>query len=308
MNLPAAIDTIDTIDTIDINRAQLRAWPLPLPDSDGDKEVRGHVLIVAGSREIPGAAILAATAALRAGAGKLSIATAASVATLVAVAMPEARVIGLPETADGGFELDAAMGRLQALAGRADCLLIGPGMQDEAANCALVRALLPVFKDSKIVLDACAMGVVCHADDAAWRFEQPVLLTPHAGEMAHLSGQQKSTILDAPHAAALAAARRWNAGIVLKGALTVIAMPDGRRWQHSGGNIGLAMSGSGDTLAGIIAGIAARGAALEQAGAWGVALHGMAGERLAWRHGQIGYLARELPKEIPALLRTLCTH
>lgn len=300
------MDSSATIDTIDINSAQLRAWPLPLPDSDGDKEVRGHVLIVAGSREMPGAAILAATAALRAGAGKLSIATAASVATLVALAMPEARVIGLPETADGGFELDAALERLQALAGQADCILIGPGMQDEAANCQLVRALLPVFKDSKIVLDACAMGVVCNAGDAAWRFERPVLLTPHAGEMAHLSGQQKKAILDAPHAAALAAAQRWNAGIVLKGALTVIAMPDGRRWQHSGGNIGLAMSGSGDTLAGIIAGIAARGAVLEQAGAWGVALHGMAGERLAWRHGQIGYLARELPKEIPALLRTLC--
>ncbi|MEG1114929.1 MAG: NAD(P)H-hydrate dehydratase, partial [Janthinobacterium sp.] len=87
------------MDTTDITATLLRSWPLPMPQPDGDKEVRGHLLIVAGSAEMPGAILLAATAALRAGAGKLTLATGASVAAQVGVAMPEARVIGLDETA-----------------------------------------------------------------------------------------------------------------------------------------------------------------------------------------------------------------
>ena len=95
---------------VNVDAAALRAWPLPMPSADGDKEVRGHVLILGGSREMPGAVILAATAALRAGAGKLTIATGASVAQLVALALPEARVIGLAETEQGGFT-EAAVGQ-----------------------------------------------------------------------------------------------------------------------------------------------------------------------------------------------------
>jgi ADP-dependent NAD(P)H-hydrate dehydratase len=93
--------------------------------------------------------------------------------------------------------------------------------------------------------------------------------------------------------------------VALNGATTVIAAPGGALWQHQGGNIGLAISGSGDTLAGIIAGLAARGATLEQAAAWGVALHASAGEQLSLRFGVLGYLAREISAEVPALLRTL---
>jgi NAD(P)H-hydrate repair Nnr-like enzyme with NAD(P)H-hydrate dehydratase domain len=103
----------------------------------------------------------------------------------------------------------------------------------------------------------------------------------------------------------MAAATRWNAIVALKGARTVVASPGGTLWQHEGGNVGLATSGSGDTLAGIIAGLAARGATLEQATCWGVALHARAGERLGRKYGQLGYLARELPGEVPRLLEQL---
>ncbi|MYM91119.1 NAD(P)H-hydrate dehydratase, partial [Rugamonas sp. FT82W] len=108
--------------------------------------------------------------------------------------------------------------------------------------------------------------------------------------------------------AARAAAQRWRAWVALKGATTVIAAPEGALWRHRGGNTGLAISGSGDALAGLIAGLAARGAALEQAASWGVALHAMAGEQLSLRHGPLGYLAREISAEVPALLRALATH
>jgi ADP-dependent NAD(P)H-hydrate dehydratase len=299
----------------DVTTQLLRAWPLPMPGDDGDKEVRGHVLVLGGSREMPGAVILAATAALRAGAGKLTVATGASVAQLVALAMPEARVIGLAETETGGF-LPEAIARLDPLADRVNAILIGPGMQDEAAAAELVHGLLERLHGSTpentpaVVLDACAMGTLMHpppgwAPGEAFRFRQPVVLTPHCGEMAHLTGIEKTEIVAGPDARALDSAEAWNAVVALKGARTVIASPQGEMWRHEGGNVGLAISGSGDTLAGIIAGLAARGATLEQAACWGVTLHARAGERLAERMGVLGYLAREIPNEIPALLESI---
>jgi ADP-dependent NAD(P)H-hydrate dehydratase len=297
---------------VSLDAAALRGWPLPMPSPDGDKEARGHVLVLGGSREMPGAVILAATAALRAGAGKLTIATGASVAQLVALAIPEARVIGLRETAQGGFVPDS-VAELDPLADKVSAVLIGPGMQDEAATAALVRALLGRLDGAAVVLDACAMGIVLNPDididagDAPFRFAERVVLTPHAGEMAHLTGIDKAQIGAAPAAHCAGAARAWNAVVALKGARTFIGAPDGGMWQHEGGNVGLASSGSGDVLAGIIAGLAARGASLAQAACWGVALHALAGERLARSHGPLGYLARELPDEIPSLLEQAAT-
>lgn len=317
----------DSTDVQPVTASTLRDWPLPMPGVDADKEVRGHVLIVAGSREMPGALLLAATAALRAGAGKLTIATAASVAPQLGVALPEARVIGLAESADGGLlaggadQADAAAALNPALRKACRCasaILIGPGMQDEQASAALVRALLAACtaaedgKDVPLILDAGGMCVVTgnsdHADHVGERFTTPVLLTPHAGELAGLTGARKEDIAADPHAAAGAAARQWNAVVALKGATTVIANPTGQSWCHTGGNTGLAISGSGDVLAGLIAGLAARGATLEQAAAWGVALHAMAGEQLSLKHGPLGYLAREISAEVPALLRALSAH
>src|SRR4051812_5495168 len=142
-----------------LNIDLLRNWPLPVHASDGDKEARGHVLVIGGSREMPGAVILAATAALRAGAGKLTVATGASVAQLVASAIPESRVIGLPETAAGGIANGAA-DLFDDLVGKVNAVLIGPGMQDEPAVCAFTHALLKKFTDTPVVLDACAMSAV----------------------------------------------------------------------------------------------------------------------------------------------------
>jgi ADP-dependent NAD(P)H-hydrate dehydratase len=278
----------------------LRDWPLPRVAHDADKEDRGRVLVIAGSREIPGAAALAATAALRAGAGKLVVATAASVAPWLAQALPEARVIALPETPAGGFAVDAL--ELVADSARAaGAALIGPGLMDADGTCRFVSALLPLLARAPVVLDALAMDVARHGA----RFEQPVLLTPHAGEMAHLSGRSKDDVVAQPEAAALEAARRWNATVALKGATTLIATPRGEGWRHAGADPGLATSGSGDVLAGTIVGLATQQAPLEQAVAWGVVLHALAGAALARRFGAIGYLARELPAEIPALVSRL---
>ncbi|MDB5932560.1 MAG: hypothetical protein JWR60_4267 [Polaromonas sp.] len=283
-----------------LNRLTLRDWPLPAADDAADKEGRGQVLVVAGSREIPGAAILAATAALRAGAGKLTIATAQSVAPGLALVMPEARVIGLPEAPDGAL-LASGADLLEACAARSAAVLIGPGLMGGEGSCDFVLQLLARLKDVPVILDALAMDVVLQQP----RFDQPLLLTPHAGEMAHLSGLAKDEVTaDAP-AVARDMARRIDAVIALKGATTFIMAPDGQAWRHESGNAGLGTSGSGDVLAGIMAGLAARGAPLAQAAAWGVVLHALSGDRLLERHGRLGLLARELLDEIPAVMRDI---
>ncbi len=278
----------------------LRGWPLPAISHEADKEARGRVLVVAGSREMPGAALLAAVAALRAGAGKLVIATGESVAAPLAMAAPEARVIALPET-PGGALATQGLRLLEDAARGTDAALLGPGLMDEPGTVAFVAALLPLLAAAPVILDALAMNVVGQQE----RLQQPVLLTPHAGEMAHLTALSKDAISGDPAPAVTAAARRWGCVVALKGATTLIAAPDGGRWRHDGGAPGLATSGSGDVLAGVIAGLAAQQVPLAQAAAWGVVLHALAGSALARRLGPLGYLARELPGEIPVLVRKL---
>ena len=287
-------------DAIEVDDQCLRGWRLPQPDAEGDKEERGRVLIIAGAREMPGAVILAANGALHAGAGKLTVATAASVAKLVAVMLPEARVIELPETAAGGVA-KGAIECVRELFARVDAVLIGPGMQDETAVCEFCRQVMANLSLPVLVLDAAALGVVRHSSKASV-FPSPTILTPHAGELAHLTGCSKDQVTAQPAKLAASAARQWNAVVALKGATTFIASPAGSLWRHKGGNVGLAISGSGDVLAGVIAGLASRGASAEQATVWGVALHALAGERLALRTGPLGYLARDLSAEVPALM------
>jgi ADP-dependent NAD(P)H-hydrate dehydratase len=285
---------------VPVDDALLRGWPLPMT-GDGGKEDRGRVLIVAGSEEIAGPVVLAATAALRAGAGKVTLAVPESIALQAAFAVPESRVIALDEGADGAIAAKAGRA-LEELCGKVAALLIGPGLAYADSNRALTLSLLEMFDDASTVVDAAAMDVVMKPGGLVSSFTKPVVLTPHAGEMAKLTGGDKDEIERNPVPTARKAAKKWNAIVALKNAVTHIASHDGSLWRHEGGNAGLATSGSGDVLAGIIAGLLARGADLEQAAVWGVALHGRAGERLADNVGPLGYLARELSAEVPALM------
>ena len=202
---------------------------------------------------------------MRAGAGKLTIATVRSVAVGIALAIPEARVIALPETAAGGL-LPSGAPLLDAYASCSSAVLIGPGLLDGAGSCEFILALLRQLKGVPVILDALAMDVLLRTQ----RFDEPVLLTPHAGEMAHLTGRSKDSIVaDAP-GAARDMAIRTNAVVVLKGATTFIVSPQGGEWRHVSATPGLGTSGSGDVLARVMTGFAARGASLEQAAAWGV--------------------------------------
>ncbi|WP_372397407.1 NAD(P)H-hydrate dehydratase [Azospirillum sp. HJ39] len=287
----------------------LRGMPLPQPDGDGDKESRGRVLVVAGSVGVPGGALLAGLGALRSGAGKLQIATVAGIAPHLGLALPEALVVGLPETPDGGIAASSAV-MLADRASRCETVLIGPGMVEEAATATLVADLLarlgPAAEGGpRFVLDAAALAGLARDPAPLHRHEGRLVVTPHAGEMAGLLGCGRSEVDADPLDCARRAAARLKAVVALKGSCTRIVSPDGRAWAYRDGTVGLATSGSGDTLAGIVAGLLARGAGPEQAAIWGVYLHGEAGNRLSRRIGPLGFLARELLAEIPAAMAAL---
>ncbi len=290
-----------SVKIINITKKFLRAWPLPAPDEDGDKEERGRVLVVGGAPGMPGAVMLAATAALRAGAGKLQIATLASIAQTVAVNVPESRVFALPETKAGAIAV-AAAGETVKRANEVEAMLVGPGLIDENAVTRWMKKLIPRLDHPTLILDAAALAVLSRSPAILHSLNGRVIITPHAGEMASVLGMDKEEVLGNKSKIARRAAHDLQAVVALKGAETFIAAPSGEVYCNRTGNVGLATSGSGDTLSGIIAGLVARGATPIQAAIWGVYLHGRAGDALAKRMGRLGFLARELLAEVPALM------
>lgn len=267
---------------------------MPLPDPDGGKEQRGRVLVVGGSNRMPGSVLLAGVGALRAGAGKLQVATAQDAALPLAVALPEALVMGLPVDAEG--DIVRGSKSLDQLLGGCDAVLVGSGMSPARTTASLVQRVLRHAKGVPVI-DAGALSADLRAPPG-----KPYVLTPHAGEMAKLSGQAKARVEQEPQALARAFARRTRSVLVLKGATTWIAAPDGRLWVHPGGCHGLGTCGSGDVLAGVIAGLAARCGDAVQAALWGVFVHAEAGRALERSIGSLGFLAREIAGLLPGIL------
>jgi ADP-dependent NAD(P)H-hydrate dehydratase len=275
----------------------LRGWPLP--DPQGDKDARGTVLVVGGSRFTPGAVLLAGVAALRAGAGRLQLGVTETTAAALSIAVPEAKVVGLPETDGGSVSGDVPEHLLQLAAG-ADVLAIGPGLDDIAETFRLLRKVLDAAgKDAAVVLDAYALGALSKEPDMLAGRPQRVVLTPNVTEAEHMLGEQPGADLAA---AAMTLARRYQAVVSLYGH---IAAPDGRSWREESGDAGLGTSGSGDVRAGIVAGLLARGAEAAQAACWGSFAHAVSGQRLAPRYGRTGFLARELVDEVAYTIATV---
>lgn len=286
-----------------INRSWLAQHPLPRPDAAGDKDTRGIVLVVGGAVELPGAVLLAGIAALRAGAGKLQIATCRDVVPQIGTAVPEALVASLPQSASGGIAADAAEAIVKRAHG-ADVVLLGPGMVGKEDDVhALVRQVLKGVVDAVLVLDAEALEPAAQMPKLTGGHGGRLVLTPNGGEMASMLSIDKDVVTERPREIAEQAAHKLGAVVVLKGSVTYIASPDQPTCCYTGGDVGLATSGSGDTLAGVIAGLAARGTDPFIAACWGVFLHGEAGSALAKKIGRIGFLARELLDEIPRVMQ-----
>ncbi|WP_369052508.1 NAD(P)H-hydrate dehydratase [Kineococcus terrestris] len=284
-----------------VTSALLREWPLPPPGSG--KESRGRTLVVGGSTRTPGAVLLAAEAALRSGAGKLQVATTRTTAAGLGVALPEALVLPLTETPGGGIDPAAGEedGELAELAGSADAVLLGVGAVGEPDVRALLEALVPRLSRT-VVLDALGLAPVTRDETFLHHLEGRAVLTPNAAELAIVLDAEPEEVERDTAGAAVELARRSRCAVVAGGGTSWIAAPDGRLWSDPSGGAGLGVSGSGDVQAGIVTGLCARGAEPVQAALWAAYLHGRAGDRLATEVGRLGFLARELPAQVPRVL------
>lgn len=279
----------------------LREWPLP--DLQGEKEARGRLLVVGGSRTNPGGVVLAAEAALRVGAGKVRVATVTSTAVALAVAMPETYVQGLREREDGELAADVAPEVLE-LAADDDTVVVGPGMGAPAPAGDLAAELLSGLR-GPVVVDALALAAVTQDPGVLRHLAGRAVLTPNLRELARTLRWDDARVREDAREATLQLARVTGCCVSCGGPVTWTAEPDGRTWRGAVGGPSLGTAGSGDVKAGIVAGLLARGADPAQAAVWGSHLHGSAGDRLSADLGPTGFLARELAARVPHVLAEL---
>ena len=278
----------------------LRAWPLP--ETSGTKYARGQVLVIGGSTTTPGAVMLAGVAALRMGAGRLTVATAEGVAVQVAVALPECGTLPLPQDDEGSITGEGVETLLRRELDRADAVLLGPGLRGGEGAVRLVDAIASTAPDDvPVILDAAALTALPDAAPSSLeRLGGRLALTPNAGELAGLLGvdevadedQARASLEVAERFAAVVGCGQWIAA-------------GGKLWSVSTGDTGLGTSGSGDVVAGAVAGLVARGTELLRATAWSKHVHAAAGDVLSARWGRVGYLATEMLPELPLVLRSL---
>ena len=281
---------------------------LPERSGRGHKGTFGRLLVVAGSLDYAGAALLVCQAAGRVGTGLVTLAVPESLQPLFAAKVVEATTLALAE--DDVEEVDPEPALARILDHKHDALVVGPGLRPSLASAALIRGILAAGAAddaSPAVVDAEALRSLA-AEDGWWEgVVRPSVLTPHAGEFSRLRaaggiGPGADGDLAGDDAARLAAARdaaaAWGHVVVLKGAHTVIVAPDGSAAVASFENPALATGGTGDVLAGTIGGLLAQGLAPYAAACLGVYLHGMAGEAVRHRVGDAGLLAGDLPYEI----------
>lgn len=280
----------------------LREWGQPQPGES--KYDRGVVLIVGGARRSPGAVALAGVAALRVGAGRLTLAAAESVAVGLAIAVPESGIVPLAETAEGSVRGDAGSALGTDLES-ADVVLLGPGLDDlEAAAQLLDEIVSLVGDDTVVVLDAYALAAVHDDPSRVSSLAGRLIVTPNPTELALLADLDEElhgSDSEAVVRTALSVAETLGATVATQNA---VVGPDGTAWTIAAGNPGLGTSGSGDVLAGAVAGMAARGVDPARAAVWATYLHAAAGDRLAV-DAPVGFLARELSDEFPSLLAGL---
>lgn len=284
-----------------LTRNCLAQRPLPDLGPGSDKDVRGTVLIIAGGASAPGAASLSGRAALRVGAGKLQLAAPRSLGLTLGVAVPEAGIVTV--IGGRGQEFSAAcVNRLREPVRSADAVCVGPGLRAGPVGPAMAMALMEAAPGTGFVIDAAALPSPEDAPRFAAAARGRVVLTPHAGEMAGMLGVSRDRVIGAPLEAARQAADRFRSVVIMKGGTSFMVTPDGLAWRHEGGVVGLGTSGSGDVLAGIVAGLLARGASPLTAAMWGVFLHASAGRELSDSVGPLGFLASELLAVLPGQL------
>lgn len=277
---------------------------LPQRPLEANKGSFGKVLVVAGSINYIGAAYMACSGAMRVGAGLVTLATATSLQPILASKLTEITYLPLPESQPGIVSVDAAKPIHQQF-NNYNVLLLGCGLGQSQPAISFIKATLFRLKSasSSLVLDADALNTLAIIPNWWQRLTSDAILTPHPGEMARLAGVSVDEIQSDRVGITKRVALEWHKTIVLKGAYTVIATPDGQARINPFANPGLASAGTGDVLSGAIAGLVAQGLSLFDAAALGVYLHGKAGEMVKDELGDAGMIATDLLPILPLVIK-----
>jgi NAD(P)H-hydrate epimerase len=279
----------------------LPAGLLPPRAADTYKGDCGHVLVIGGSLGLTGAAALCSLGALRVGAGRVTIATARTIVPILASKLTEVMTMPLAESKEQSISLQALSELLVAI-DRADVIVIGPGLSQQSQTKQLVRRLLSsIIKPC--VVDADALNALAEDPGLLKRLVNPMVLTPHPGEMGRLVALSAADVQRDRERLATEFATKYRSIVVLKGHGTIVANIDGERWINSTGNPGMASAGMGDVLAGMIGGLLGQGLRAYDAARLGAYLHGLAGDLAAQARGPIGLIASDLLDTIPGAIR-----
>ena len=277
---------------------------VPQRDARGHKGTFGRVSVVAGSLDYAGAALMSGAAALRAGAGLVTLFVPASLQPYILGRVPELITRGLPESGPG--EIDARAAAEVLAESTAEALLVGPGLQPDRGTMRFLKSLLAA-EGPPVVIDAGALEALSGMPGWSERVARRCVLTPHPGELRRL-GREAGSSDEERASAAMDAAATWGQVVVLKGAGSIVAHPEGRAVRAPFSIPALGSAGTGDVLAGIVAALAGQGLTPFDAAVLGVYLHARAGERVSERLGDAGLMATDLLPEIPRARRTLRDH
>lgn len=273
---------------------------------DTHKGSYGHLLVIAGSRGKTGAAAMAGRAALKMGAGLVTVATAASCLPIVARSMPELMTEPLPETDSGSISEEALERAMELVKGK-DALLIGPGLSTHPSTAAFGLKLLAGLKNYRnpVVVDADGLNIVATSPEVLSSLPGKTILTPHPGEFSRLCGLSTAEILRKRLEIVPEFARKHKLHLVLKGYRTLIGSPEGKVMVNPTGNPGMASGGTGDVLAGLLASEAMQVKDILQAAVNAVFIHGLSGDLAAEKVGEKSLTATDLIKFLPAAIRFL---
>jgi len=282
---------------------------LPRRPADAHKGTFGKLLVLSGCANYTGAAYLCAMAAYRVGAGLVTLALPRAIHPILAAKAHETTFLPLPEAEPGYLGEEALPALLAALAGY-DTLLVGCGLGTLAQTRGLVRRLLgsgQALAGKRIVIDADGLNALAESPQWADALPAGCVLTPHPGEMARLTGLSADDIAADRVGVAMSRAAAWKQIVLLKGAHTIVAAPDGRATVNPFATAALATAGTGDVLAGAIAGLLAQGADPYDAAVCGAFVHGLAGEAMAGEIGETGVIASDLLPALPQVIKALRT-
>jgi NAD(P)H-hydrate epimerase len=287
----------------------VQKWLPPRP-LNAHKGTFGKALIIAGSVNYTGAAYLAGAAATRAGAGLVTLALPAVIHAPVAAQLAEATYLPLPGAPELGVITSEAVAIVTEQSGGYDALLLGPGLGQARMTEAFVEALLPKIREGthSLVIDADGLNILTGMQEWPKQLPTASILTPHPGEMARLTGHTTGEVQANRVAVAQSQAAAWEHVIVLKGAYTVVAAPDGRTAIIPFANSGLATAGTGDVLAGAIVALRAQGVNAFEAAAAGAYLHGLAGELARLEFGTAGMVAGDVLAHLPRAWQQTMSH